>query len=129
MSMGIKSKNLHLLVSTAVMVPIAGVYGLFPSHTLPPLFDFDVTTPDLKQVFRATMGLYCAMAALWIAGISKPDYWKMATVSNICFMGGLVIGRCASLILDGIPSMYFITGLLLESIFFCWGLWNVKYIS
>lgn len=107
-------KNLHLLISLAIVVPFAFIYGLSPAENLPRLFDFTVETTDLTNVFRAIMGLYLGISAVWIIGIVKPHLWKTATILHIVFMLGLALGRTISLILDGLPSQPFVTGLILE---------------
>jgi Domain of unknown function (DUF4345) len=78
-------KNSHLLLSSVIVIAAAFLYGLSPSTILPQLFDFEVTTTDLSNVFRAIMGLYLTFASFWIVGILKPNYWKAATVSQILF--------------------------------------------
>ena len=120
------NKNLHLSISALLIIIIALAYGLSPENILPKLFAFQVYSTDLKQVFRAIMGLYLSMACLWITGISKPAYWKTATISNICFMGGLAFGRVVSLVFDGLPNTYFLMGMMLEIILGLWGIKNLK---
>ena len=124
-----KPKNLHLTVSAILIIVIALGYGLFPNEVLSRLFSFPVDSTDLKQVFRATMGLYLAMTAFWIIGIHNPAYWRSATITNVLFMSGLAAGRIVSLIADGVPSTLFLTGLVLELILACWGIWNLKKIQ
>lgn len=122
----IKNKNLHLTISAILIIVIALGYGLFPNEVLSRLFSFTVDSPDLKQVFRATMGLYLAMTAFWIYGIYNPAYWRSATIANVLFMSGLAAGRVFSLAADGVPSTLFLIGLALELILACWGMWNLK---
>jgi hypothetical protein len=119
-------KDLHLIVSTIFIVPIALVYGLYPERTLSELFDIKVETINLATIFRAMMGLYLGVSAVWIIGILKPKFWMTATITNIVFMGGLAAGRLLSLLLDGVPSIYFLAGLLLELSFAFWGVKNLK---
>ncbi|WP_088341912.1 DUF4345 domain-containing protein [Robiginitalea sediminis] len=97
-------KNLHLVLSSVIVIPAALLYGVAPADALPLLFDFQVDSTDLNNVFRAIMGLYLGSAALWILGIFKSGYWKAATLLNIVFMLGLAAGRLLSIALDGIPS-------------------------
>lgn len=121
-------KNSHLLISVVVVIPIALTYGLFPSEILPKLFDFEVQTTDLKNVFRAIMGLYLAFAFLWVLGILNPKYWKSATISNLLFMVGLAVGRIISLIIEGLPSEVFVFGTLGELVLAFFSAFNlVKY--
>ena len=122
----IKTKNLHLAISAIIIVIISVTYGLLPNNILPKIFDFNVGSTDLKQVFRATMGLYLGMVILWVIGIFKPHYWRTATIANVFFMGGLASGRIISLIIDGIPSISFSIGLALELILALWGIINLK---
>lgn len=118
-------KNLHLSTSTLVIIVVALTYGVFPNKILPLLFDFNVESTDLKNVFRAIMGLYLGMAGYWIIGIIKPQHWRAATLTNIIFMGGLAFGRMLSLLIDGI-SIPYTKGMLLEFIFMIWGIYNLK---
>ena len=119
-------KNLHLITSIIFIIPIALVYGLYPKITLSQLFDIKVETINLKNIFRAIMGLYLGITAIWIIGVLKPKFWITATLTNIVFMGGLAAGRLLSLVLDGLPSIYFLVGLLVELSFAFWGLRNLK---
>ncbi len=119
-------KNLHLIISVLIVIPAALFYGLFPNETVPILFDFAVQSTDLKNVFRAILGLYLAFSSFWIMGILKPDFWKMATLSNFIFMIGLVFGRMLSLILDGIPSPAFSYGIIGELILAIFALYQYR---
>ena len=119
-------KNLHLIISLSVVVPAALIYGLQPANSLPWLFDFQVTTPDLHNVFRAIMGLYLAISVVWYLGMVKPAYWKTATVLNLVFMGGLGVGRVLSLVLDGIPSPAFALGMAGELVLALFALYQLR---
>ncbi|MEI9810123.1 MAG: DUF4345 domain-containing protein [Bacteroidota bacterium] len=78
-------KNLHLVLSSILIIVIAVVYGYSPSVLLPQILNIRVEGTDIKHVFRAIMGLYLGMSALWIAGILKPLYWQAATITKYCF--------------------------------------------
>jgi hypothetical protein len=119
-------QNLHLMISSGIVILVAFVYGLFPKAILPQLLDFSVETTDLTNVFRAIMGLYLAFASLWILGTVKPNYWKVATLSQILFMLGLAFGRILSLLLDGIPSPVFYYGILGELILGIFGWYQLR---
>jgi hypothetical protein len=93
---------------------------------LPFLFDFKVESVDLNHVFRAMMGLYLGFATYWVIGIFKLEHWRHATLSNIVFMGGLGLGRMASIIVDGLPSVAFLIGTVVEILFMLWGVLNLK---
>jgi hypothetical protein len=120
------TKNLHLILSVIIIIPIALVYGLLPEKILPHLFDFAVTGTDLSNIFRAIMGLYLAMGIFWIAGIVKPELWRAATIANIFFMSGLAFGRIISMKVDGPPSAYFSMGLAVEALLAVWGIVNLR---
>jgi hypothetical protein len=123
------AKALHLKISAIVILIIGLAYGVSSNKIFLNLFDFTVQTTDLKNIFRATMGLYFGMVAIWIAGIIKPRLWVTATITNIAFMGGLAVGRVISLLADGIPSAIFLWGLAAELILACWGVFNLKSYS
>ena len=71
------------------------------------------------------MGLYLGMVVLWLIGILKPAYWRIATISNVLFMSGLALGRIIGLVVDGIPSITFSVGLVLELTLALWGIINL----
>jgi len=118
-------KNLHLGISSFVIIAVGLVYGINPHKIAPLIFDFKVESVDLSNIFRAIMGLYLGMAIYWIIGIIKPNQWKNATLINIIFMGGLAFGRIISLIIDGI-SIPFSKGLVVELILMFWGIYNLN---
>jgi hypothetical protein len=107
-------KNLHLIISSVLIAGVAIAYGYAPSTLLTQILLIKVDTTDLQHIFRAIMGLYLAMTALWIIGIFRPRYWQTATISNIFFMSGLAFGRLISFILDGQPSVLLTAGFLIE---------------
>jgi hypothetical protein len=121
-----KIKCLHLGVSAFIVIIVGLTYGINPNKVLPLLFDFEVESKDLSNVFRSIMGLYLSLAAYWIFGVIKKEAWKGATISNILFMGGLAFGRIISLIIDGIPSNAFLIGLTVEILALIWGIYNLK---
>lgn len=121
------SKNVHLLLSTVIVIPVALVYGVYPKTILQQFLNFKVESTDLSNVFRAIMGLYLAFACLWILGIVKSEYWKTATISNMLFMGGLASGRILSLFFDGSPSTIFLVGTTGELVLSIYGLFALKH--
>lgn len=109
-------KNLHLLISTPIVILAALLYGVRPDAIFSRVLDISFDTPDEQSVFRALMGLYVSMAVLWILGIFKPSFWKAATLSNLFFMAGIALGRLFSIVWDGIPSELFFYGFVGEAI-------------
>ncbi|MEM6395541.1 MAG: DUF4345 domain-containing protein [Bacteroidota bacterium] len=118
-------RHLHLTISATIIIPVGLMYGLNPSSVLLQVFGFEVQDLELKNIFRATMGLYLAFGAYWLFGAYKKSYWRGATISNVLFMGGLAVGRLVSTAIDGV-SEQFIVGLLAELLLMYWGLRNLK---
>jgi len=92
---------------------------------VPRIFDFQVENLELKNIFRATMGLYIAFGIYWTIGIKHSKHWAAATLSNVIFMGGLFFGRLVSTILDGVSLQYTI-GMFLELLMALWGIYNLR---
>jgi len=122
----LKAKNLHLLVSILIIVPVGLAYGLMPNGFLENIFQFKFESIGLAGIFRALMGLYIGMSIFWLIGIIKPKCWTAATLSNVLFMTGLAFGRIVSILLDGIPSTIFLAGLIVEILLAVWGIINLK---
>jgi len=120
--------NLQLGLSAAIVIAVSFVYGGNPSVFLPYVFGFEVQDIDLKNIFRAIMGLYWAFGVFWIVGIYTSQYTRAALFSNILFMGGLALGRIISTILDGVSPQY-VVGLILELLMFGWGVYNLKALN
>jgi uncharacterized membrane protein len=116
-------KNTHLVISSFVVLPISLIYGFAPEF----FFKLTVNTVDEQNILKAIMGIYIAFAVLWVLGISKPKFWKIATVSNFIFMFGLAFGRIVSMILDGIPSLLLLLGVFGELILGCYGVYIYQY--
>ncbi len=101
-----------LLVVGVGLVPIALAYGVVPGITMPWLFDVDASGTGTRNVLRAIMGLYLALAAFWILGALRPALRRGALWSLTLFMSGVGAGRILSLLLDGWPHplLVFFTG-------------------
>ncbi len=116
------SKNLHLIISTLIVVSVAIVYGFQPNM----LFDVSINSIDEANIFKAIMGLYLAFSLLWILGVFQISLWKTATVSNIIFMLGLAFGRIISVLLDGIPTTVFVFGTIGELVLGLFAYYQLK---
>ena len=116
--------TISLLISVVIVIPIAFVYGFKPIL----LFNISINTVNEANVFKGIMGLYLAFASFWILGISKPTYWKAATLSNIFFMLGLAFGRIVSMLFDGLPSTILTLGIIGELVlgFYSWYVLHTK---
>lgn len=116
-------KNIHLIISTLIVIPIGVIYGFCPDL----LFDVKINSIDEGNILGAIMGLYLAFAMFWIVGIFKTEYWKSATISMMLFMLGLGFGRIISMIHEGIPSMIFLIGTVGELILGFYALYQLKF--
>jgi hypothetical protein len=114
--------KVHLIISILIVVPVAFVYGFNPDSQ----FDIYLNTIDEFNQFKAIMGLYLGFSALWVLGIFKTNYLKVAIISNVVFMLGLGLGRVLSLLLDGTPTFGYVFGTIAELFLGCYGLWILK---
>jgi hypothetical protein len=117
-------KNIHLLVSVAIVVPAAIVYG--SPALLPGYLQVLVNTTDLSNLLKAIMCLYLAISLVWLTGIFKPQYWKAATQLNIVFMLSLATGRFISMVIDGIPTAAYIFAVIAEFIIGLFAVYQLK---
>ncbi|WP_256867413.1 DUF4345 domain-containing protein [Winogradskyella forsetii] len=117
--------KIHLIISVWIVIPVSLVYGFNPSSE----FDIHLNTVDEHNFFKAIMGLYLGFSILWILGIFKANFLKMALISNIIFMLGLGVGRGLSWIIDGTPTFGYQFGVFAELFLGFYGLWalNRKY--
>jgi hypothetical protein len=109
-----KGARVFLVFCAVGLVPIALGYGAKPSESLDALFGIAVDTINLTHIMRAIMGLYLAMAALWIWGAFNEQLTSPALVSCAVFMLGLAAGRILSFIVDGMPHWLLIVYAALE---------------
>ena len=121
-------KQAHLILSASIVIVMAFVYGSNPSVILFDIFGFKVQDLELKNIFRAIMGVYFALGVYWLYGVVKPMHWERATLFNVLFMGGLTAGRLISTLLDGWSPQYGL-GMIGEAILTVWGLWNLNYYT
>ncbi len=120
-------KNLHLLVSAAIVIPTGLIYGS-PS-ILPEHLDIKVQTTDLSNMLKAIMCLYLGISLVWLLGVWKPEYWKKATQLNILFMLTLAFGRAISMVTDGIPTGGYIFGIIAELVIGLFSYYQLKKYS
>ena len=110
-------ESLFLIFVAAGVFFISLSYGLFPSQSLVYLYDIEVTNTNLKNIFRAIMGLYISLVAFWIIGARYKSLQLPALWSLTIFMLGLAMGRLLSLVIDGLPYPPFVLYMLLEFLF------------
>jgi len=112
-------RKIHLLISASIVISAAIFYGFNPDM----LFDIQLQTIDEHNFFKAIMGIYLGFSLLWILGVFKYQYLRMALVTNIIFMMGLGLGRVLSLFLDGTPTFGYQFGTFAELFIGCYGIW------
>lgn len=115
----------HLIISVSIVVPTAFIYGFKPELS----FDMFLETIDEHNFYKAVMGLYLGFSMLWVLGIFKVNYLKMAIVTNIIFMLGLGFGRVVSIILDGRPTFGYVFGSVAELFLGFYGVWVLMRFS
>jgi hypothetical protein len=108
-----------LIVSVSIVFPISFFYGFRPNF----LFDIQLQTIDEHNFFKSIMGLYLGFSILWLLGIYRNQYLKMALVTNVIFMVSLGFGRVLSLFLDGTPTFGYVFGTFAEIFLGCYGIW------
>ena len=114
--------KIHLIISVLIVVPVSFVYGFNPDLQL----DIHINTIDEHNFFKAIMGLYLGFSIIWLFGIFKTNYLKIALVSNMIFMLGLGSGRVLSLIVDGTPTFGYLFGTFAELFLGVYGFWVLK---
>lgn len=114
--------NLHFYISIPIVMAVALVYGFQPKL----LLDIQPNSIDEHNIYKAIMGIYLAFAFFWCFALIQKHYWKAATISNVLFMSGLVLGRLISYAIDGIPSSVLIYGCFGELILALYGYYLLK---
>ena len=124
-----KRESFFLIFVASGVFPVALTYGVNPQVTLAYLYDIEVNSVNLSNIFRAIMGLYIALNVFWVIGAFKNTLLLPAMWSLTIFMTGIGLGRLLSLILDGTPYPAFILYMLLEFIFAIFGFFFIKKIN
>ena len=124
-----KRESFFLIFVAAGVFPVALTYGVNPQVTLAYLYDIEVNSVNLSNIFRAIMGLYIALNVFWIIGAFKKTLLLPAMWSLTTFMTGIGLGRLLSLIIDGVPYPAFLLYMLLEFIFAIFGFLFIKKIN
>ena len=124
-----KKESFFLIFVASGVFPVALTYGVNPQVTLAFLYDIEVNSVNLSNIFRAIMGLYIALNIFWVIGAFKNTLLLPAMWSLTIFMTGIGLGRLLSLIIDGTPYPAFILYMLLEFIFAIFGFFFIKKIN
>ena len=117
-----------IFVSVGVFSAALG-YGVFPSKSLPFLYDISLTNKNMANIFRAVTGLYIAFAVFWFLSAFHIELYFSAILSLILFMSGIAFGRIASIIIDGLPDIIIVGYLIMELVLLSMGYFLILGIS
>ena len=117
-----------LLIAPGVLV-VSLSYGLYPEITLKYLYDIEVNSANLANIFRAIMGLYIALSIFWVAGAFKKSLRLAALWSITIFMTGIALGRILSILVDGYPDHIFLGYTLIEGVSAITGFLLIKHFK
>ena len=109
-------ESLCLLLIAPGVLAVSLSYGLYPEITLKYLYDIEVNSANLANIFRAIMGLYIALSIFWVVGAFKKSLRLAALWSMTIFMTGIALGRILSILVDGYPDHIFLVYTLIEAV-------------
>ena len=120
-------ESLCLLLIAPGVLAVSLSYGLYPEITLKYLYDIEVNSANLANIFRAIMGLYIALSIFWVVGAFKKSLRLAALWSMTIFMTGIALGRILSIIIDGFPYPIFFFYTVFEFFSALMGYFLLKY--
>ena len=120
-------ESLCLLLIAPGVLAVSLSYGLYPEITLKYLYDIEVNSANLANIFRAIMGLYIALSIFWVAGAFNKSLRLAALWSMTIFMTGIALGRILSIIIDGFPYPIFLFYTVIEIFSALMGYFLIKY--
>lgn len=103
-------QKIFLVVGAIALIPIAGIYGFVPEHTLLCFYGIHTSVTDIAviHILRSVMVLYLGMALFWVVGASIQKLRIPALYSLMVFMGSVALGEIFSFCRDGIPKYVFV---------------------
>ena len=121
--------SLCLLLIAPGVLAVSLSYGLYPEITLKYLYDIEVNSANLANIFRAIMGLYIALSMFWVVGAFKKSLRLAALWSMTIFMTGIALGRILSILVDGYPDHIFLGYTLIEVVSAITGILLIKHFK
>jgi hypothetical protein len=97
-------KKVFLIFSFVAVSIFALLYGISPRWFAVTFLGITGLNLNVAHILRAIAGLYLALAAFWLYAAFNDKYRNPAILTTLLFAGGLVAGRCVSLIVDGQPA-------------------------
>lgn len=122
-------ESLCLLLIAPGVLAVSLSYGLYPEITLKYLYDIEVNSANLANIFRAIMGLYIALSMFWVVGAFKKSLRLAALWSMTIFMTGIALGRILSILVDGYPDHIFLGYTLIEVVSAITGILLIKHFK
>ena len=122
-------ESLCLLLIAPSVLAVSLSYGLYPEITLKYLYDIEVNSANLANIFRAIMGLYIALSMFWVVGAFKKSLRLAALWSMTIFMTGIALGRILSILVDGYPDHIFLGYTLIEVVSAITGILLIKHFK
>ena len=119
-------ESFFLIFSAIGVFPVALAYGAHPNFSIPLLYNIEITSNNLSNVFRTVMGLYVAFNIFWVIGALNLSLRFSALCSLFIFYTGAGLGRVLSIVLDGAPDNIFILYLILETFGSGISLWLIR---
>jgi hypothetical protein len=107
-------KKAFLIGAFAAVTIIALLYGVSPTWFAATFLGVTDLNLNFAHILRAIAGLYLALASFWLYAAFSDKYRNAAVLTTILFAGGLVAGRCVSVILDGQPAPVLLIYLAME---------------
>tara|TARA_B100001057_G_C22511089_1_gene817913 strand:- start:9 stop:392 length:384 start_codon:yes stop_codon:yes gene_type:complete len=119
-------ESFFLIFSAVGVFPVALAYGAYPNFSLPLLYNIEITSNNLSNVFRAVMGLYVAFNIFWVLGALNSSLKLSAMWSLFIFYSGAGAGRVLSIIFDGAPDIIFMLYLIIEILGSAISFWLIR---
>jgi hypothetical protein len=114
-------KKIYLSVTAVTLLLLGLVFSLAPAAYAAGL-GADLSNPGLLHVMRAFGGFYLGFAAFLGLALYRKNWMDTAIMAVVLVMAGVIVGRLASLMMDGLPGPRLWLSLGIELIFAVWGL-------
>ncbi|MBY0279776.1 DUF4345 domain-containing protein [Candidatus Binatia bacterium] len=105
-----------LLVICGLVLTIIGWHGLTtPGELMAPL-DITLVGPTAHSEIRAAYGgMHVGMGLFLLVCALRPALQVVGLWADLCIMGGLLLGRLVSVVVDGIPAGFALALLAAEA--------------
>ena len=100
----VQIKKTYLISSFIAVTAFALLYGISPKWYADTFLGITTINTTFAHILRSLTGLYLSLAAFWLYSAISDKYRSAAILTTILFAGGLVAGRCVSVIVDGQPA-------------------------